>query len=128
MILGGLKGIMYMDAFQGAIMFAGMAFLILFTYSLLGGVQPAHEALANLPQMPGVAEQTANLAKGGFAGWTSMPRTGTPVWWNIVTTLIAGVGIGRAGPAAALREVHDGEERQGTEPRCALGRGSSSCS
>jgi SSS family solute:Na+ symporter len=23
-----------------------------------------------------------------------MPETGTPVWWNIVTTLVAGVGIG----------------------------------
>lgn len=93
-IVGGLKGIMYSDAFQGAIMFAGMAFLIFYTYSLLGGVENAHTALTQLPQMPGVAEQTAGLAKGGFTGWTSMPETGTPVWWNIVTTLVAGVGIG----------------------------------
>jgi SSS family solute:Na+ symporter len=93
-ILGGLKGIMYADAFQGAIMFAGMAFLIIYTYSILGGVTNAHTALAQLPQQPGVAEQTAKLTAGGFAGWTSMPVTGTPVWWNIVTTLVAGVGIG----------------------------------
>lgn len=93
-IFGGLKGIMYADAFQGAVMFAGMAFLIIATYALLGGVEKAHTDLAALPQMPGVAEQTAKLTAGGFAGWTSMPKTGTPVWWNIVTTLVASVGIG----------------------------------
>jgi len=93
-IMGGLKGIMYADAFNGTLMFAGMAFLIIFTYSMLGGITDAHTALALLPSMPDVAEQTAGLVKGGFAGWTSMPKTGTPVWWNIVTTLVAGVGIG----------------------------------
>lgn len=93
-VTGGLKGIMYADAFQGSLMFAGMAFLIIYTYAMLGGVTRANEALASLPTMPGVAEQTANLVKGGFAGWTSMPSTGSPVWWNIVTTLVAGVGIG----------------------------------
>lgn len=93
-ITGGLKGIMYADAFNGSIMFAGMAFLIIYTYSILGGVTGAHTELSQLPDMPGVAEQTAGLVKGGFDGWTSMPKTGTPVWWNIVTTLVAGVGIG----------------------------------
>lgn len=93
-IMGGLKGIMYADAFQGALMFAGMMFLIIYTYSMLGGITNAHLALAELPSKPGVAEQVAGLTKGGFAGWTSMPVTGTPVWWNIVTTLVAGVGIG----------------------------------
>jgi len=93
-IFGGLKGIMYGDAFQGAVMFAGMAFLIISTYAMLGGVEKAHTALANLPQMPGVAEQTSKLAASGFIGWTSMPATGSPLWWNIVTTLVAGVGIG----------------------------------
>jgi SSS family solute:Na+ symporter len=93
-VTGGLKGIMYADAFQGTIMFVGMAFLIIFTYKMLGGITQAHEALNALPQQPGVAEQTANLVKGGFAGWTSMPTTGTPVWWNLITTLVAGVGIG----------------------------------
>lgn len=93
-IMGGLKGIMYSDAFQGALMFAGMAFLIIYTYSMLGGVEKAHTALTQLPNMPGVAEQTSNIAAGGFAGWTSMPTAGTPVWWNVVTSLVAGVGIG----------------------------------
>jgi SSS family solute:Na+ symporter len=93
-IMGGLKGIMFADAFNGAIMFAGMAFLIIYTYSLLGGLNEAHEALTQLSDMPGVKEQTENLVKGGFTGWTSMPKAGSPVWWNIVSTLVAGVGIG----------------------------------
>jgi SSS family solute:Na+ symporter len=93
-IFGGLKGIMYGDAFQGAVMFAGMAFLIIYTYAMLGGVEKAHAALSALPNMPGVAEQTAKLTASGFTGWTSMPATGSPLWWNIVTTLVAGVGIG----------------------------------
>ncbi|OQB13266.1 MAG: Sodium/proline symporter [Firmicutes bacterium ADurb.Bin193] len=93
-IFGGLKGIMYSDAFQGGILFAGMAFLIIYTYSILGGIVGAHSSLSVLPQMPGVAEQIGGLAKIGFTGWTSMPKAGTPLWWNIVTTLVAGVGIG----------------------------------
>ena len=93
-IMGGLKGIMYADAFQGTLMFAGMAFLIIYTYSILGGVTHAHEALALLPRQPGVAEQTEGLVKAGFVGWTDMPRSGSPLWWNVITTLVAGVGIG----------------------------------
>ena len=93
-IIGGLKGIMYSDAFQGALMFGGMAFLIISTYAMLGGVEKAHTALAELPNMPGVAEQTAKLSGMGFAGWTSMPVSGSPLWWNVVTTLVAGVGLG----------------------------------
>jgi SSS family solute:Na+ symporter len=65
---GGLKGIMYSDAFQGAIMFAGMLFLIIYTYSMLGGITKAHEALGALPQAPGVAEQTENLLKAALPG------------------------------------------------------------
>ncbi|MEA4894141.1 MAG: sodium:solute symporter family protein [Oscillospiraceae bacterium] len=93
-ITGGLKGIMYADAFQGAIMFAGMAYLIIYTYSMLGGVTNAHVALSELISKPGIAEQVEKLVQGGFTGWTSMPKTGSPLWWNIISTLVAGVGIG----------------------------------
>jgi SSS family solute:Na+ symporter len=51
-VMGGLKGIMYADAFQGAVMFAGMAYLILYTYSMLGGVTKAHAALSQLRRNP----------------------------------------------------------------------------
>ena len=46
---GGLKGVMYTDAFQGALMFVGMTILLVFTYGKLGGVVPAHQKLDQLP-------------------------------------------------------------------------------
>ncbi len=46
---GGLKGVMYADAFQGSIMFVGMFLQILFAYGKMGGVVPTHQALDQLP-------------------------------------------------------------------------------
>ena len=92
--VGGLKGVMYTDAFQGLLMFVGMTFLIIFAYSRLGGVTAAHQQLTQLYSNPAALEQTAALAKGGFNGWTNMPRFGTPIWWNLVSTVVMGVGIG----------------------------------
>jgi solute:Na+ symporter, SSS family len=92
--MGGLKGVMYTDAFQGIIMFVAMVFLLLFAYIKLGGVTHAHTQLAQLFQNPEVQPQVEKLVKGGFRGWTSMPVAGTPIWWNLVTTIIMGVGIG----------------------------------
>lgn len=37
-VFGGIRGVMYTDALQGTIMFFGMAFLLVATYWLLGGV------------------------------------------------------------------------------------------
>ena len=37
-LAGGLKAVMYADAFQGVIMFVGMGALLIFTYAKLGGV------------------------------------------------------------------------------------------
>ncbi len=91
---GGLKGIMFADAFQGGIMFLGMMFLLVFTYSMLGGVSEAHIQLTDLMNSPGVAEQTEKLASIGFQGWTSMPKFDTPLWWIVISTLVMGVGIG----------------------------------
>jgi len=102
--MGGIKGVMYTDAFQGFLMFVGMTFLIIFTYKSLGGVTSAHQQLSDLFNNPAVKEQTALLAKGGFNGWTSMPRFGTPIWWNLVSTVVMGVGIGvLAQPQLAVR-------------------------
>ena len=92
--MGGIKGVMYTDAFQGLLMFIGMTFLIIFTYSKLGGITQAHMQLSELYTKPEIIEQTAALAKGGFDGWTSMPRFGSPIWWNLVSTVVMGVGIG----------------------------------
>lgn len=102
--MGGIKGVMYTDAFQGFVMFVGMTFLIIFTYSKLGGITGAHRQLTEMYNNPAVKEQTAALMKGGFIGWTSMPRFGSPIWWNLVTTIVMGVGIGvLAQPQLAVR-------------------------
>ena len=45
---GGIKGVMYSDAFQGVLMLVGMTILIVAVYSQLGGLVPAHQKLTNL--------------------------------------------------------------------------------
>lgn len=88
-IFGGIRGVMYTDALQGSIMFFGMAFLLIATYWLLGGVVHANELLTGMAAMvPKAAAST------GATGWTSMPLFGSPFWWTLVSTLILGVGIG----------------------------------
>lgn len=92
--MGGMKGVMYTDAFQGAIMFFGMLFLLIYVYNMLGGVTAAHEKLTALFAEPAAQEQAAGLIKGGFQGWSAMPAFGSPIWWSLVSTIIMGVGIG----------------------------------
>lgn len=88
-ITGGIKGVMYTDAMQGVIMFCGLIFLLIATYSKLGGVTAAHEALSNMSHL--VPEKLQAI---GHQGWTSMPATGSAFWWTLVTSIIIGVGIG----------------------------------
>ncbi len=92
--MGGLKGVMYTDAFQGIIMFMGMAFLLVYTYYKLGGITEAHVLLGNLYENPDAQEQLSKMIDSGFRGWTSMPELGSPIWWSLVSTIIMGVGIG----------------------------------
>lgn len=88
-VFGGIRGVMYTDALQGSIMFFGMAFLLIATYWLLGGVIHANELLTGMAAMvPKAAAST------GATGWTSIPTFGSPFWWTLVSTLILGVGIG----------------------------------
>ena len=88
-VFGGIRGVMYTDALQGTIMFFGMAFLLIATYWLLGGVVNANELLTGMASMV-----PAKAAATGATGWTSMPTLGSPFWWTLVSTLIMGVGIG----------------------------------
>ena len=88
-IWGGLKGVMYTDALQGTIMFVGMIILLVMTYSHLGGISAAHQALTNMASMV-----PQNLAAQGHTGWTSMPALGSPWWWTLISTIVMGVGIG----------------------------------
>ncbi len=96
---GGIKGVMYTDALQGTIMFLGMIFLLVFVYWNLGGVTEAHTALTNLA----VHYPASAIAEGG-TGWTSFPSLGSPIWWNLVSTMMLGVGVGAlAQPQLAVR-------------------------
>ncbi len=98
-LAGGLKGVMYADAFQGTIMFIGMIFLLTLTYIKLGGVVPAHQALSQLAD-----KVPPKLAAAGHLGWTRMPQLGSAFWWILVSTIIMGVGIGvLAQPQLAVR-------------------------
>ena len=87
--MGGLKGVMYTDALQGAIMFVGMVLLLGLTYIKLGGVVEAHTQLSNMSN-----EAVKVFGKAGHQGWTSMPKFGSPFWWILVSSIIMGVGIG----------------------------------
>jgi SSS family solute:Na+ symporter len=87
-LFGGIKGVIYTDAFQGAIMLAGMVTLLAVTYVTLGGPS-SHAALTALaPSVP------PGLVAQGHRGWTSMPAFASPLWWQLVSTIILGVGVG----------------------------------
>ncbi|MBN1892532.1 MAG: sodium:solute symporter family protein [Clostridiales bacterium] len=92
--VGGMKGVMYGDAFQAIIMFIGMAALIIFVYIKLGGIVSANEKLTALYNNPVALEQMAGKTPPGFQGWTSMPAFNSPLWWTIVSSIVMGVGIG----------------------------------
>ena len=88
-MMGGMKGVMYTDAFQGAIMVAGMVVLLWYAYSGLGGVVSAHEQLTALAD-----KVPAALVAKGHRGWTAMPELFSPLWWTLISTIVLGVGIG----------------------------------
>lgn len=98
-IKGGLLSVMYVDAMQAILMLFGMGFLLIYTYSMLGGVTEAHQTLTDMANLVPPA-----LAAQGHQGWTSMPAFGSPIWWTMVSTIIMGVGIGvLAQPQLAVR-------------------------
>lgn len=63
----------------------------------VGGILKAHPELVNQLVI-------AKLAKGGFQGWTRMPKKGSPMLYTLITSLIMGVGLGvLAQPQLAVR-------------------------
>jgi len=93
-IMGGLKGVMYTDALQGAIMFIGMGILLVWTYIKVGGVVGGHQYLTDMAALvPG------KLREIGHQGFTAMPMFGFgdkkyDLWWTVISTITMGVGIG----------------------------------
>jgi SSS family solute:Na+ symporter len=91
-IWGGLKGVMYTSAFQGVIMVLVMVAMGVISYVEAGGIMKAHASLTALtPFIP------QYLQEAGHRGFTAMPETASPLWWQLVTTIIMGVGIGVIG-------------------------------
>ncbi len=86
---GGLKGIMYTDAFQGSIMLLGMGALLFLTYNKLGGILPAHQLLTSIAD-----KVPQKMMEMGHMGWTAMPKFSSEIWWVLVSTIVLGVGIG----------------------------------
>lgn len=92
--MGGIKAVMYTDAFQACIMFIAMIVLLIAAYVNLGGITSAHKQLTDLFSNPAIQNDIAASVSGGFQGWTSMPKGGSPMWWSLVSTIVLGVGIG----------------------------------
>ena len=88
-IMGGLKGVMYTDAFQGTVMFVGMFLLLVMTYWKLDGVIDAHTKLTNMSDIA-----VKIFGAKGHTGWTSFPAFWSEYWFVLVTTITLGVGIG----------------------------------
>ena len=101
---GGVIAVMYNDALQAAIMFVGMAIILVFTFWQLGGVTEAFSSLGSLWDQKVSEGSFADLIGNGMNGWTEAPTFGTPIWMTVVTTLLMGVGIGSlAQPQLAVR-------------------------
>jgi solute:Na+ symporter, SSS family len=102
---GGLKGVMYTDTFQGALMLIGMSILIVSVYAKLGGITAAHQKLTELMNIPAVLDQIKSMkTMAGFTGWTTMPTFLSVNWLYLVTSVVLGVGIGvLAQPQLAVR-------------------------
>jgi SSS family solute:Na+ symporter len=87
-LFGGLKGVVYTDAFQAVLMLGGMVILLFATYAHVGGLGAHAELTALADKVP------PPLKAQGHQGWTAMPAGGSPLWWNMVSTIILGVGVG----------------------------------
>lgn len=88
-LFGGIKAVMYTDTLQACIMVVSMIILLIFTYTILGGVTQAHTTLTSMANM--IPASTASI---GGTGWTSFPTFNSPLWWTLVSTIILGVGVG----------------------------------
>jgi SSS family solute:Na+ symporter len=89
-ITGGIKGVMYTDAFQAIVMFLCILFLLISFYKILGmSFSEANRVLTDIADLAPERFQAI-----GHQGWTRMPIFGSPQWYTLVTSLILGVGIG----------------------------------
>ncbi|MFC4557894.1 sodium:solute symporter family protein [Virgibacillus kekensis] len=106
-VSGGIKAVMYTDAFAALMMLFMMAMFLFMIYQSVGGVSVGHSALTAMQDLVPEA-----LLEQGHNGWTAMPDFGSPLWWTLVSTLIMGVGIGvLAQPQLAMRAMTVKDDR-----------------
>jgi SSS family solute:Na+ symporter len=89
LLLGGGRGVRYVDTLHALFMVVVMAIFCFWTYWLLGGVIPAHEALAQIATA--VPDRLLAL---GHQGWTEGLQAGSAFWWIVGSSVVYGVGIG----------------------------------
>ncbi len=92
-VYGGIIAVMYNDAFQAFIMFAGMLVILLVTWAYTGGITAGNESLVSLWDAR-MGDISGIGVADGFNGWTETSSFGTREWLTVVTTFIMGVGIG----------------------------------
>ena len=108
-ISGGIKSVLYTDAFQAIIMFFSMALLLVWFYhimdfSFIGGNRQLTDIASMVPDA---------LKERGHQGWTAMPVFGSSQWFTLVTSLVLGVGIGcLAQPQLAVRFMMVDSDKQ----------------
>ena len=111
-VYGGVIAVMYNDAMQAGIMFAGMAAILVFTFWQLGGVTEAFTQLDALWHTRVNQTDFAGMVSNGFNGWASSPDFGSNIWLVVVTTLLLGVGIGSlAQPQLVVRFMSAKDDR-----------------
>lgn len=95
-VYGGIIAVMYNDALQAAIMFVGMAVILIVTYSYFGGVTAGNSALVDLwdTNFSAIWAEVGSGTLDGFNGWTNFSTFGSEEWLTVVTTFLLGVGIG----------------------------------
>ena len=105
---GGLKAVMYTDAFQGTIMLCVMVVLISFVYVELGGVLAGNQALTDMAHL-----MPEDLQKEGLFGWTDEPDFKSPLGLTIYTTLVYGICVGiLAQPQLIVRYMTVRDDKQ----------------
>jgi len=92
-VYGGIIAVMYNDALQAGIMFAGMIVILAVTWAYTGGIAAGNEALVGLWDQR-MGDITGLGVANGFNGWTEFSDFGSREWMTVVTTFIMGVGIG----------------------------------
>ncbi len=106
-VVGGVIAVMYNDALQAVIMFAGMVVIFIVTVASIGwdGFQQLNDLY-----VAGELEQIKVLP--GANGWVQFADFGSAEWLTVVTTFLLGVGIGcLTQPQLAVRFMSAKDDR-----------------